>query len=214
MERQIEPELMLDEEQVNAFNLGPKDYGITGFINMFNLYVPDKIKKVVDLGCGTGEYLLALRKKYHPMMIVGYDGSPAMVKLAKKNVQGRRIHIRHSMFADITDQADCVVSTNTLHHMYDPQVLWNTAKRISNRVLVMDFVRPESEKIAQDISDTISIEPGKFRQDCYQSLLASFSEEELRKQIAGTDLNLVLINDLDFHPKLQVAIIHGQFTND
>lgn len=211
MERQIEPELMLDPAQALDFEQGPKDYGIQGFLYFFKNLVPDTVNKVVDLGCGPAEYLIPLAQEYPNLQIIGYDGSPAMIALAERRVAGTNIQVKCNMFTDIVDSADCVTSNSTLHHMHDPSVLWDTAKNIADQVLVIDFIRPETEEIAQQIVNTIAPNSGWFGKDYYLSLLAAFSEEELHKQIAGTDLQLFTV---DVIPNLKAAVIHGKFKND
>ena len=65
MRRVVEPELMDRIDQVAAFNTGNKDLGIESFINFYENYINITKGKIVDLGCGTGDYLVALSCSYH-----------------------------------------------------------------------------------------------------------------------------------------------------
>lgn len=209
MQRTLEPELMNDPEQVLAFHAGSRDYGIQGFIEMYKKYVDICDGSIVDLGSGTGAYLFALEKEYPNLRITGYDGSDPMVKIAKNIAEVSKSKIKFHLcnFNDIDDAADCVISTNTLHHIHNPEIFWNSAKRLSNRVFVMDLVRPPNEEIAKHIVDSFSKNDSeKFKSDYYNSLLAAFSIEELENQIKDTNLDLVVEGNCDF---LQIAIIHG-----
>lgn len=197
MYRTLESELMQDPAQVHAFQVGTKDYSVKSFLEFYKTHVNLSTGKIVDLGSGTGEYLIPLSYLYPKLEIVGYDGSDEMVKLARGSVETATSHvqIRHAEFKDIIDTADCVVSTNTLHHMHDPKIFWDTAKRISKQCLVTDLVRPESvEQAKLIVQQYAEHEPQMFKDDFFNSLLAAFSEEELRQQLEDTNLSIQIIN--------------------
>jgi 2-polyprenyl-3-methyl-5-hydroxy-6-metoxy-1,4-benzoquinol methylase len=210
MQRHLEPQLMEDLDQAVAFSNGSRDYGIQAFLKYYAQYGA-KDGTVIDLGCGPGAYLFALENTYPNLAITGYDGGKHMIQLAIRRACETRSSVKFDqrLFADITGQADCVISTNTLHHMHDPQEFWDCVKRLSNQVLVMDLVRPESTTIAQNIVDVLAAGDSRdFKIDYYNSLLAAFNEQELQEQIQGTGLSLTIEGDPNF---LQVAIIHGRF---
>jgi SAM-dependent methyltransferase len=203
---------MQDPAQVHAFQVGTKDYSIKSFLEFYKTHVGLTTGKVIDLGSGTGEYLIPLSYLYPKLEIIGYDGSEEMIKLARGNVETATSHvqIRHAEFKDITDTADCVVSTNTLHHMHDPKIFWDTARRISKQCLVMDLVRPESVEQAELIVQQYAEhEPQIFKDDFLNSLLAAFSVEEITQQIKDTNLTLQVINGR--FNTLQSFLIVGTF---
>ena len=209
MQRCVEPELMDNLEQALAFHKGSREYGIRGFIDMYKQYVNMTEGRIVDLGCGDGAYLFALAEYFPNLRITGYDGSEPMIQIGRGVAEtiSSAVRLRHRSFKDIDATADCVISTNTLHHVHDPQVFWDCVKRVSNKVFVMDLIRPSSTVIARSIVDTLAKDDSiEFRFDYYNSLLAAFSIEELQEQIKGTGLELVVEGDPNF---LQVAIIHG-----
>lgn len=209
MQRSLEPELMDDLQQALAFHKANRDYGIKGFLDLYARYVGMPTGKIVDLGCGPGSYLFALEEQYPQLTITGYDGSEPMIQIGRGVVESKssNVRLRHVEFTDIDTTADCVISTNTLHHVHDPKVFWDCVKRVSNRVFVMDLIRPSSPDIARSIVDTLAPKESiEFRFDFYNSLLAAFSKEELEEQIKSTKLKLVIEGDPQF---LQVAIIHG-----
>lgn len=210
MQRCLEPEIMDEKNQVLAFHHGNRDYGIKGFLDFYKKYVNLKKGKVVDLGCGTGSYLFALETQYPELSITGYDASEYMIELGQtiaENISSG-VKLRCEYFKNIKDSADCVISTNTLHHMHDSKIFWNCIKNISNYVFVMDLVRPKNKDIAKKIVDRLAKDDSElFKIDYYNSLLAAFDADELRQQISGTKLNLILEGKNDF---LQIAIIYGQ----
>jgi 2-polyprenyl-3-methyl-5-hydroxy-6-metoxy-1,4-benzoquinol methylase len=209
MQRHLEPELMDNSEHALAFHRANKDYGIRGFLDLYNKYINLQEGKIIDLGTGSGEYLLALEHKYPKLIITGFDGSEPMVHIARGLVEthSSSIRVRHRAFKDIDATADCVISTNTLHHMHDPSVFWNCVKKVAPKVFVMDLVRPANITIARSIVDTLATnESDEFKIDYYNSLLAAFSPEELQEQINGTKLQLTVEGDSN---SLQVAVIHG-----
>jgi 2-polyprenyl-3-methyl-5-hydroxy-6-metoxy-1,4-benzoquinol methylase len=209
MQRHLESEIMSDPEQVTAFSSANRDYGIKGFLQFYDEYVKLSSGSIIDLGCGTGAYLLALEQKYPKLDITGFDGSALMIQVAQELIEARgsSVKVQYQQFNDISVIADCVMSTNTLHHLHNPIEFWNCVKRIAPKVFVMDLIRPKSETIAKDIVDVLAGNESEiFKKDYYNSLLAAFTQEELLEQIKDTNLNLVVEGDPSF---LQVAIIHG-----
>lgn len=209
MQRCVEPELMDNLEQALAFHKGRRDYGIRGFLELYEKHVGLSQGKIVDLGCGTGAYLIALEEKYPQLSITGFDGSEPMIQIGRGVVESKSssVRLRHKQFKDVDLTADCVISTNTLHHLHDPTVFWDCVKRVSKRVFVMDLIRPSSTVIARSIVETLAKgESDEFKFDYYNSLLAAFSVDELKEQIKGTNLQLTVEGDPAF---LQVAVIHG-----
>jgi trans-aconitate methyltransferase len=161
------------------------------------------------LGTGTGEYLLALENKYPKLIITGFDGSEPMVQIAQGLVElhSSSVRVRHRSFKDIDEKANCVISTNTLHHMHDPYIFWDCVKKIAPKIFVMDLIRPNSISIASNIVDVFAHnESNEFKSDYYNSLLAAFSPKELQEQIKGTNLQLIVEGDPN---SLQVAVIYG-----
>jgi len=211
MRRIVEPELMDRVDQVAAYNTGDKHLGIEAFINFYENNINLTKGKIVDLGCGTGDYLVALAKKYPDLTIVGYDGSPNMIQQAKQNVKGFDISVACKQFDHIVDSADCVISVNTLHHLHDPAIFWKAVESISANVLVMDITRPKSANIARKVvNNIIGSDSEIFKTDFYNSLLAAFSTDELREQIKDTGYSIKFQGDPEF---LQTAFIYNTTGN-
>jgi ubiquinone/menaquinone biosynthesis C-methylase UbiE len=78
---------------------------------------------VVDVGCGTGALLRILAAGAAPKSLVGVDGSPEMVAIARAQTSDASIRL---VSADATAlpladaSADLVVFLNALHHIPEP----------------------------------------------------------------------------------------------
>ena len=83
---------------------------------------------------------------------------------------------------------DAVLSKDLLHHLPDPRVLWNEVTRLGRpgaAVYVMDSVRPDSEDTARAmVKEGAGSEHPILQHDFYQSLLAAFTMDEVRTQVA------------------------------
>jgi hypothetical protein len=84
------------------------------------------------------------------------------------------------------------VSNSLLHHLHDPQVLWNAVRETGAPgavVVVMDLFRPPSPGAAQEIVDAYAGgEPEVLRRDFYNSLCAAFEPGEVRAQLDACGL--------------------------
>ena len=167
--------------------------------------------KVADLGCGAADYDVEICRKYPDVIIDAYDGSESMIKIAKKITSNEpRIDVKNQLIENIIGRYDVVISANTLHHFHNPNVFWGTVKNISfpgTKVFVMDLVRPETQDKLDMLVNTCTVNHSEgFKKDFRDSLLASFTEDEIKEQLLQNNLNLsVKIHRHD----LDVAIIHG-----
>jgi trans-aconitate methyltransferase len=209
MRRTIEPELMSSLQQVEAFQQGDKSYSIKAFLKQWEEYVSITTGSVIDLGCGPAEYISALSEVYPNLAITGYDGSQPMIELARQHVIDRPIQLFCCQFENIRDAADVVISTNTLHHQHDPDKFWKIVCRLGSNILVTDMLRPESESQARLIVEQYAEnESESFKQDFYNSLLAAFTEEEVKQQVSDYNLSVEII--VGRFNTLKNVIVHGR----
>jgi SAM-dependent methyltransferase len=96
--------------------------------NLFALLCPgDDLagRRVLDAGCGTGQRVLGMAKRYPRASFLGVDLSPASLDVA------RRLAERHALpnvaFAaadllemELGERFDVIVSTGVIHHLPDP----------------------------------------------------------------------------------------------
>jgi ubiquinone/menaquinone biosynthesis C-methylase UbiE len=83
--------------------------------------LPDQCQTLLDIGCGTGRLLFALRDRFD--LSIGLDLSSEMLKVAKQHCEERfkqdilfvQTDVSKLPFPD--NYFDCIVSHTTLHHL-------------------------------------------------------------------------------------------------
>jgi len=196
LKRTVEPELMLDPEQCLQYY---KAYRQPIFDLVLRL-LPEIHGTVVDLGCGPGELEKVLIEKFPDIKVHGYDGSKEMLNLANKHLSNNNVEFIHNTFDKINTTYNFIISVNTLHHIHNPSIFWQSIKRMSTtdtKILVIDLIRPNKESDIESIlNDTIvnnDYENYLFKEDYKNSLKAAFNEQELIEQIADSGLSLTKI---------------------
>ena len=97
--------------------------------------------RVLDVGCGDGEYTMELYKRAKPGAITGIDLSPAAIRAAASRnphdavtfsvCSGTRLPFDDDTF-------DVVHLRGVLHHMEDPQLAVAEAFRVAPRVFIIE----------------------------------------------------------------------------
>ncbi len=203
MERILEPELMDDEQQSIA-------YAKADFSTSNQLYVDSlvrdfatQLRAVVDIGCGPADVVIRLAKAAPRAAITAIDGSAPMIALGRTAAREAgvddRLTLLHTRIPGPPPESqsfDAVLSKDLLHHLPDPLVLWNEVTRLGRpraAVYVMDLVRPDSEETARAmVKEGAGSEHSILQHDFYQSLLAAFTIDEVRAQVATAGLDLTV----------------------
>ncbi len=203
MERVTEPELMDDEQQSIA-------YAQADFSTSNQLYVdslvrdfPTHLRAVVDIGCGPADVVIRLATAAPHAAITAIDGSAPMIALGRTAARAARVDDRLTLLhtripgpPPASQSFDAVLSKDLLHHLPDPRVLWNEVTRLGRpgaAVYVMDLVRPDSEDTARAmVKEGAGSEHPILQHDFYQSLLAAFTMDEVRAQVATAGLDLTV----------------------
>lgn len=201
MERVLEPEVMEDEEQAAAY--AEADFSLSNqmFVDDFWADCDPGCANVLDLGCGSGDIPIRLVRGRPSVHITAVDASNAMLRLAERAVQHTGLTQQIALVKgrvpglSLADaEFDAIVSKDLLHHLPDPLVLWEEIERLARRrtrVYVMDLFRPESERDANDIVESVSgSEPEILKHDFYNSLLAAFTADEIEEQLRRANLDL------------------------
>ena len=202
---------MLGEEQAQAYADADFEQPHQHFITLFRELFPDHGKGgvVLDLGCGAADISRRFARAYPHSLIHGVDGSEAMLQQAAEMLHGEGLDGRVELICtrlptrDLPRPAyDVVISNSLLHHLKDPQVLWNTAKRFAlprAPILVMDLMRPENDEEAQALTERyVGEEPQVLRQDFANSLRAAYRPWEVEAQLREARLrqfSLEVISD-------------------
>jgi ubiquinone/menaquinone biosynthesis C-methylase UbiE len=159
---------------------------------------------VLDLGCGPCDVTIRFAKANPGYTFHAVDGSAAMLRHAKRAVKSAGLSRRLKLIEGFIPGApiprrsyDVILSSSFLHHLHDPQVLWQTVRQCAKRgtiVFVPDLRRPSSRAKAREFVRKYSgAEPEILRRDFYNSLLAAFTPAEVRQQLAGAGLNTLKV---------------------
>jgi 2-polyprenyl-3-methyl-5-hydroxy-6-metoxy-1,4-benzoquinol methylase len=208
IERVLEPELMDDPKQAEAYAAADFAEENQGFVDRFEEYFPDfSGGRVLDVGCGPADVPLRFARRYATCHIIGIDASEPMIRLGEQAVLraglGGRITLRCERLEAIAgaNVFDAALSNSLLHHLPNPLQFWHKLRQLvkpGSPVLVMDLLRPDSREEAQAIVDRYAAtEPDILRRDFYNSLLAAFTEDEVSSQLARMNLTRLLIDVID-----------------
>lgn len=202
MKRLLEPELMEDETQVKAYSEADFEQGHSKIIQLFDevFGAIDISGEILDLGCGPGDVTFRIAQKFPKAKITAVDGSETMLNFAeerKKHEMGfsGRVNFVQAMIpsANIPKKSyDLILSTSFLHHLHQPEVLWQTIKEHSNpetKIFIADLNRPEDRNTANWIvNEFAKNEPEVLKEDFYNSLLAAFTPDEVKDQLNKANL--------------------------
>jgi len=202
MQRIPEPELMDDPAQAEAYALADFVEAHSSIVDTFEDYFPAKevTGDVLDLGCGPGDICFRFAARYPGCSVTGVDGSSAMIRLAnlrkaRESVTGDRVHFIEGLLPGASIPRvpfSTVISNSLLHHLHEPQVLWETVLRFASpgtKVYVVDLFRPETVAGAQRLVDEHAAgEPEILRRDFFNSLCAAFQPHEVEAQLATAGL--------------------------
>ncbi len=211
MQRITEPELMNEVTQAQAYAQADFDEPHEQFIREFKTAFPqgDVSGHVLDLGCGPADISIRFAKSFPNCLIDGLDGAPKMLEHGAMAVEAAqladRIHLIQGVLPGVSlprDNYKVIISNSLLHHLHEPQVLWDCIKQFGiagTRVFIMDLMRPATESAAREFVELYaSNEPQVLREDFYHSLCAAFLPEELELQLKTADLahlNIKIISD-------------------
>ena len=218
LSRTPEPELMNEAEQALAYAHADFSVPHNQFIDLFrsgfaNLAVDGA---VLDVGCGPADVTLRFAKAYPDCRIDGVDGAPAMLALGRASIEvaglSRRINLIEGYLPGAIlprSHYDVILSNSLLHHLADPQVLWEAIRRYGKpraAVFIMDLRRPDTSKeIETLVRQHAAGEPPILQRDFHHSLHAAYRPEEVRQQINQAGLEALTVTAIgDRH-----LIIHG-----
>lgn len=201
IERIPEPELMDDFEQARAYAMADFEEPHNQFIEYFREAFPDEPVEgvVLDLGCGTGDITKRFAYAFPVCRIHALDGAEQMLMFARQTVDFEMLHERVRLFKRTLpteklpkEKYGVVISNSLLHHLADPQVLWQSIRQFAKpgaAIFVMDLKRVESkEQAAQMVREYSANEPEVLQRDFYNSLLAAFTPDEVREQLRQAEL--------------------------
>lgn len=217
--RSPEPkELMDDEVQALAYAQADFDAPHTNIMRFFQAAMPSGFDaaRAIDLGCGAADISIRLSRIHPRCSVDAVDGSKAMLSHAATSIKAagleRQIRIvQASLPCQSLPQRhyDLVVSNSLLHHLYHPEVLWQTLCQVARPgafLFIADLIRPDSPEHALSLVEKYAAgDPDILRRDFHNSLLAAFTIDEVREQLARAGLEYLTVRAIsDRH-----LIVHG-----
>jgi len=200
MPRRAEPEVMNPIEEATAYACADFAEVNAAFVTrLLELAGPLAVARTVDLGAGPADIPLRIARERPGWGIVAVEASRAMLDFARQALDATEASRRITLVradAKATPLAggsfDVLFSNSILHHVTDTDALWAEVKRLARPgalVFFRDLARPESEAAARRIVDTYATgEPPLLQEEYYRSLLSAYTTEEVRRQLARTDL--------------------------
>ena len=202
MKRTPEPELMNDLEQAQAYAAADFEQAHENYVTLVQEHLGtfDAGCVALDLGCGPGDILLRLARRFKTLAVDGVDGADLMVKMANEALQKEKFDDRVRAHCALLPndkpprlQYDVVLSNSLLHHLHDPSVMWQSINAFAKkdaRVFVMDLMRPDNEaQVDAFVEKYASGEPEVLQRDYRASLHAAFTPTEVRQQLASASLS-------------------------
>jgi SAM-dependent methyltransferase len=211
MKRTVEPEVMFDEEQAEAYARADFAAAHRSYPRLFTHKFPGRPRKAraLDLGCGPCDVTIRFAKANPGYLFHAVDGSAAMLRFGRAAVRRAKLVSRIKLIEGFIPGAtipradyDVILSSSFLHHLHDPQVLWRTVRQYAKRgtiVFILDLRRPPSRVKARGMVKRYSAdEPLVLRRDFYNSLLAAFTPVEVRshlRQAGLRELQVEVVSD-------------------
>lgn len=186
---------MEDLAQVQAYAESDFSEPHNQFVAYFRQLFPNfQEGQVLDIGCGNADPTIRFAKAYPKSKLIGLDGSEAMLSFGRRAIEKEglsdQIELRQALLSEGTfppASFDAIICNSLLHHLEDPQDLWNAIKKFGKPgapVLVMDLTRPDTQEKARELVEMHAQgAPELMARDFYNSLLAAYRPEEVRQQL-------------------------------
>lgn len=211
MQRITEPELMNEATQARAYAQADFNEPHKLFIKSFKSVFSEMNVSghILDLGCGPADISIRFARAFPNCHIDGLDGAAKMLEHGQQAINAAQLADRIQLVEGILphvvlprDNYDVIISNSLLHHLHNPQVLWQSIKQFGvsgTRVFIMDLLRPVSESQAREfVNRYAEDEPQVLKDDFYHSLCAAFLPNEVEAQLSAADLagfNIERISD-------------------
>ena len=204
MQRSVEPELMDDPLQVQAYaraDFGATDQALVDrLVELFGESLGDGPgPRLVDLGCGPGNISFRLAERFPQTSVLGLDGAAAMLDVAQQELAQRvlgcpgladRLRFAQVLLGPETlpyGGFTAVVSNSLLHHLHDPQALWRHLRPLAApgaAIYIKDLRRPATPEAALALQQLhLASAPAVLQRDYLASLHAAFEPAEVEAQL-------------------------------
>lgn len=212
LQRQPEPSLEMDDpDNVMAFHEQGSASGPLLPIYHFNALATSRLLPhggtLLDLGSGSGQYLAYLGQRRPDIRIIGIELAPEMIRLGDASLDRLNLRSRIELrlgdmtrFREIVSEPiNAISSVFALHHLSDFSELDRclaeiavTCREQQCAIWLFDHARPRHPGTPEVFPEIFTPEaPRLFRQDSRNSLIASWSFEELVSSLECAELSTV-----------------------
>ena len=229
MQRIPEPERMEELEQVAAYAAADFQVSDSAFINRFQLLCQEHSVDMsagdllLDLGCGPGNISERLAAAFPSCAVLGIDASQPMLETARQRLQSitplpTNLAYQQLDLHDLIDmgqqnaldagsallppsQASAVVSNSLLHHLHNPEQLWEATRLLGAPGALVhhrDLRRPSTPEAAVKLRERhLPSAPDVLQRDYLASLHAAFTTEEIRRQLDDAGLHTLKVLEVE-----------------
>jgi trans-aconitate 2-methyltransferase len=209
MDRVCEPELMDEAEQAQAYAQADFSVGDQALVERLDQLFPAGLgARLLDLGCGPGNISFLLAERHGQATVLGVDGAEAMLALARQRLREQpllegRLSFQQALLPcpELAGGFSAVVSNSLLHHLHNPQVLWQALRQLGapgTCIYMKDLRRPGSSATADELRQRYLAEaPPVLQRDYIASLHAAFRPEEVELQLAAAGLHSLRVEPLE-----------------
>jgi predicted RNA methylase len=208
-------DLMIDKKQCQVYNQSLlNSYDLVEYVNLYKNYLGITSGKIVDLGSGSCNFVIALCLEFSDLTVDCYEASEEMIKLAEENIRQHnladRIQIIKDNLLNATGNYGAVLINRVLHHIDDTEQLWKVVNDMSSNVFAIDLERPlEFSSLDRLFEVMESMFDDIYVLDTRQSFMAAYTADEVREQIKNYGYNVLsMVTNLEPDIKYSKLIIY------
>jgi len=180
-----------------------------------------KPKKILEIGCGSGNYTLLLAKKYSDAKITAVDISPDMIEIATEKLKGQYAEfiVSDAEKIKLKERYDLITSNATLHWFSEPAKALQSYKTALDEkgIITFSYFGPLTFR---ELSDSIKTTMGEDRLISAEKFLDKISLARMldgifsRVIIAESDIVAESSNLLDLLTKIKYTGTRGVGLNN
>lgn len=179
------------------------EYDYSGQADAATEKAPEKVRKIVDGGCGTGGLTVLLAERYPDAEVLGIDLNSTMLEVARDENSSENLKYREEDLLNFKGSADIYTVFGTVNHFDEDEVKGLFRKIFDSLnlggVVAFDFKSPESEKHQDGYINYWSTETDDFKVEnpvmtvyddgqAYYSFSFCFTEKETGKEFYTGEL--------------------------
>lgn len=186
---------MYDKYFVKIYDQLYKDknynYDVENILNVYSNIKSCTPKKMLDVGCGTGNHILEFQKTIDT--IFGIDINPEMIKIAKRKIQNKKCHFYDCSISEFNKNGfDLVVSLF---------FVVNHVTKLNELIMFFQEIYNKMDK------------NGLFFFDCYNGSVVMF-EDTQKKHVKHDEIDIVVSSSKDFLESGFIINFKGEVNNE